>query len=372
MAELSCPESYQVIVTDRRGQVPVGELEDITQITWARELNVTSQANISVPGIECCGLLDDGVLGVVGRHLMIVRDGITVWGPGPIMSIDYAAGEIIARDVSEILQERIIHNALCFDPSCGGVATDATAIASAIVTDALLPDDPNVLAFVQVIPGAQVVERSYTPNDAYSLDAIQALTQQALIKFTVLGRKILIGPQGTPFGTTQTLTDDAFTDLNNVVEDGFNLVTRAVVQGNTVTGSAGGVDPFYGLVEFLSAKDDSIVSAAAATTAAQQIVNASNPAPVYLQVPDGSILSPDAPVDINDLVPGVNIPLLVTESCRQLSDTLPLARLQVTFSALNGEQVRITVAPDGVTLVTDLTDLLRQLLARIRRLEHHG
>jgi hypothetical protein len=371
VASLSCPENYQVIVTDRFGQVQVGELDDVVSITWARELNNVSQANIVLPGFECCGLLDDGVLGVWGRHLLIVRDGVTVWGPGPILSIDFTTGEIIARDVSEIVQHRVIHTALCFDPACGGVATDATAIAEAIVRDALTPDDPNVLAFLQVVPGAPAIERSYAIDEKYSLDAIQGLTQAGLVKFTVIGRRILIGPAGVPFGTTATLTDDAFTGANNVVEDGFALVTRAVVTGNAVTGSAGGTDPFYGLVELLTAEDDSITSVPAANQAAQTIVDASTPAPVYLNVPDGSILSPDAPVDIQELVPGVNVPLLVTQSCRQLAATLPLHRLQVTYTALNGEQVRITTAPDGVELVTTLGDFLRALTARVRRLEHH-
>jgi hypothetical protein len=373
MSVLSCPENYQVIVTDRFGQVQVGELEDVTSITWARELNNISQANVEVPGVECCGLLDKGVLGVVGRHLLIIRDGVTVWGPGPILSIDFTTGEIVARDVAEVIQHQVIHNDLCFDPSCGGVATDATAIAKAILVDALAGDDPNILAFVQVTPGATAIERSFLANSKYSLDAIQGLTQ-AEIKYTVIGRRILIGPFGTPFGTLATLTDDAFTGANNVVEDGFALVTRAVVLGAgdpPLAGSAGGVDSFYGRWERLTTADESIVSVAAANAAAASIVKASNPAPTYLSVPTGSILSPDAPVDINELVPGVNVPLLVTQSCRQLAATLPLHRVQVTFTALNGEQVRITTAPDGVELVSDLTDFLRALAARVRRLEHH-
>lgn len=372
MSTLGCVEQYDVIITDRRGEVPVGQLEDVTGITWARELNVTSQANVTTPGVQCCGLLDDGVLGVWGRHLQIVRDGVTVWGPGPIRSINYTTGEIVARDISEVIQSRVIHSTMCFDPACGGVATDATAIAQAIVNDALAGDDPNILPLVTVIPGAPATLRSYLPNDSYSLDAIQSLTQAALIHFTVLGRRLIIGPQGTPFGTLPTFSDDAFTDFNDVVEDGSALITRAVVQGDTVSGSAGGTDPFYGLVEFLSAKDSSIISAAAATAAAAAIVAASNPAPTYLQVPDGSILSPDAPADINELVPGVNIPLSITESCRRLFATLPLRRLQVTYSAANGEQVRITTAPDGVDITTDLEGFLRDLVARVRRLEHHG
>lgn len=374
MSTLGCPTEYQVIITDRTGRIPVGEVEDIVTLTWSRELNNVSQANIVVPGIECCGILDDGVLGTWGRHLFIARDGVVVWGPGPIMSIDYTSGEIVARDVAEVVQHRVIHTNLCFDPSCGGVATDATAIAEAIIRDALAGDDPNILAFLQVIAGGTAIERSFLANSRYALDAVQGLTS-AFINFTVIGRRILIGAHGVPFGTTATLSDDAFSGLNGVVEDGFALVTRAVVLGAgdpPLAGSAGGTDPFYGRVELLTAPDDSIVSVAAANAAAQSIVDASNPAPVYLTVPEGSILSPDAPVDINELVPGVNVPLLVAESCRQLAATLPLRRVQVTWSATNGEQVRITTAPDGVELVTDLQDFLRELAARVRRLEHHG
>jgi hypothetical protein len=342
--ELGCAAAYTVQVVERGGTTAVTPPLDFTSLRWSRTLDATSDARVVIDVAEapdCCQQLED--VHDWRHELLIYRDQERVW-EGPISSIDpSSSGEIVinAHDVTVWLWMRVIHNRLCFAGSCGGGNPDLSTIAEAIVRDALEPDDPNVLPYLVVMPSGEHGERIYEPLSGYAIDDLDELARTA-IDYTALGRSIIIGGPLT-FGQLSQLTCDDFASDVATIEDGLAAATRGIVRGDGVVGTYGGIDPYYGLLErFVEAKD--IKDAASARYAATQLVAGANPPPVYVLPPSNSELAATAPVCINELVPGVLVPIAVDCTCRPVSSVMRLAAVKVEFDA-DGERVRPAFVP---------------------------
>jgi hypothetical protein len=65
---------------------------------------------------------------------------------------------------------------------------------------------------------------------------------------------------------------------------------------------------------------------------------------VIVRLPDNSTLNPECNVDINDLVPGVWIPLRASSTLRPVSQMQKLDSVTVTQTA-SGETVRVVLSP---------------------------
>jgi hypothetical protein len=104
-----------------------------------------------------------------------------------------------------------------------------------------------------------------------------------------------------------------------------------------------GVDPFYGVVEaVLSSAETGATSLAATATSFRE---QHYPAPLKVNLPQGSVLSCDAPFDIAELVAGVTVPFKVEEGiCRTVIATQQLTNVNVVQDK-DGEKVAVTVAP---------------------------
>jgi hypothetical protein len=348
---LGCDPVYELLVTNRCGKATVTNLANFERLTWGRVLDDVSQASVTMPG-NCCDQLAD--VRSWANELHIIRNGEEVWA-GPIVTQPNCRSGVtfVAWDVSGWLDRRVIRARTCFDPACGGIAVDGPGIAERLVRAAFAPDDPCVLPTLTVIRGGPAQERDYLEASNYVMPALKDLAKGAL-DFTTIGRRIVLMPEGHLLGRTALLSCDSFGGDVCTTEDGLGLATRAFVQGklpdNTtpVVGSSGGVDPFYGLVEVL-VQDDSVRTEQAARNQAAGIVNARNPAPVLVQAPAGSALDPDAPVCINELVPGVEVPVLMDCTCRQVAQSMRLTKLDVTVDA-TGELVSPLLTPSGKVL----------------------
>lgn len=342
---LGCDPGYEALIRDRCTGTTITGL-DFSDLTWQRTLDGVSEASVFVPAsADCCGKLA-GVR--PWRHeLAIVRNGESVWeGPLTLPSYCRSGIRIEARDFLYWLggddAGRVIHNDLCFDPDCGGAAATGPTIAAALIRDGFAPDDPCVLDYLMVIDGGDLQERFYTANSAYTLDALTDLARGG-VDFTAVGRRIIVMPEGHALGRTAMLSCDAFGGDLCVTDDGPGAATRAVVTGKApdgetvVSGAAGGVDAYFGLVERLL-DDETVKTAAAAAAQAGGLLR--NPPPLLVQAPQGSGLAPEAPVCVSELVPGVEVPVLVDCACREAAQIMRLTRLDVSVDA-DGE----TVAP---------------------------
>ncbi|MBP2703538.1 hypothetical protein JOL79_06960 [Microbispora sp. RL4-1S] len=348
MANLGCADEYKIGVFDRTGSRQLGELFDASALTWGRVVDDTSDAVVQVPyqGADCCGLLADAWPWC--NEIVLVRDDLLVW-QGPVETITYGreVTTITAKDVTAWLYHRVIKDLIDYSAAGAGPA-DLVLIAEALVRHGLDQDDPNVLQYLHTKLAGVTGERRYPANGSIVYDELAELARTG-VDFTALGRRIIIAGE-VPVARLPQLADEHFVGDLQVVKDGRQAATAATVVGKGVTATAGGIGP-CGLLETL-ANEQEILDDISAQAEAVSIVQAGT-FPVMLQVPDGAQLDPDAPVSINELIPGVVIPVTSSETCYTLSADLRLQRLQVTFDAGNGsddgggEQVRVTLVPVG-------------------------
>lgn len=345
--ELGCGE-HRIMLTDRCGSPLLCEVSssDVLEVEYTRLLDETSEARVTIttggPGCCDCGALADGYGSLATwRHEVAIYRGVDLVWQGPIVRIEYGVEQVIitARDVSAWMERRTP----TVDFSTVGAPVDLSSIAESLIRDAFDDDDPCVLDYLDVRDSGIVGEREYVADDAYVIEHLRELSETG-VDWTVLGRRIVVAGE-VAFSIAGTLTDDDFLGGLTVIEDGMGLATRAVITGDGVTGTAGGVDEFYGLVTLLT-DSESVKDQASADAAAQQHVDASTPSPVFLTVPDDAALNPKAAVCINELVPGSLVTVRTGATCRTVVATLRLTRLRV-FVSEGEESIGVTLVPIG-------------------------
>lgn len=344
MAVLGLGQNYTVAVTPRDGFGNIGLLEP-SAIKWSRKLNDSSSAQINVDLAggtpDCCALA--GSLRTWGHQIRISRDGVLVW-EGPIVNLDYGRDELVvdARDVSAWMGRRVVRTILDYREGA-----DLAVIARGLIEHAFERDDPNVLPYVQIEDSNITGERYYGVGEPkYVLDELNELGRTG-IDYTVIGRRIAVFPELST-NSLVTLRQDDFMNELRVTEDGLNAATFAQVRGSGVVGEYGGFSDFYGLLERAVAEDN-ILDEATATLRAQAIVEAGSPVPIYITTAGQSRLACTAPVDINQLVPGVLVPLVldVGEVCRAVSTTMRLVGVDVSVSSTE-ESVSVNLTIPGL------------------------
>lgn len=332
-----CGSDYGVLITDREGSI-LAVLNTFTRLEFFRLLNDASTATVEiVPDMDCCELL--GNVRSWRNWLHIYRNDAYVWG-GPILTADWSLGgvEINAADIVAVLNRRTPHASKSFR------GTDLTDIATWLIEDAFFPDDPGHTVEVMEQSGVSGA-REYTEDIGQTGDHLRNLADTGL-DFTAVGSSILLLPDDWS-ASVGLLTDADLPDGLSVAEDGTALATRWVVygeEGSGVKGVAGGVHPYYGLIE-RSVQDSSIKDSESAQAAARSRLNASLPVPVYIDTQEVT-LSPDAGIDVARVVPGWCVDLATTTTCRDVSQRMKVTGLHVTADG-TGESVKIQLGPVG-------------------------
>lgn len=342
--------THSVVLADRNGN-DQGTFTEVSSVDWSRVLDDTSEATVAIssPGGACCQLLrfvDSWATSAVIYRESDAGGVDRVW-EGPVTSWSEDPGGVFtlkAKDVTAWLDKRYLHGTLDFRKSAGGGPQTLAFIAEALIRDALYPDDPNVLSFLQIIDGSPLAERQLLAHSAVSGDQLRELLRSGL-NMTTLGRRIVLGPD-VSFGALPALPGSLFVGGVTIAQDGGNGVSRALVRGqDPIEGVAGRIDPHYGLLESLTT-EDSILDIGSARSAAVARVTAGMPVPVGITIPDGSTLDPLAPVDIMDLVPGAVSLISAKNGCREVIAAMQLTKVQVTETA-GVEKVALTFVPVG-------------------------
>lgn len=343
LCELGCG-THRLIITDRCGARQICELtDDLSALEYGRVMDDTSEAIATVAltggaGSECCDCVGKTHSWIHAG--VIYRNEELVWGPGPVTNVLEQRGtaKITIKDVTAWLDRRAVHGDYDF------VQTDIVQIAVALITDAMAPDDPcDIIGNLQVLGEGTLIDFTIEGGRIMAGDALRDLARIGL-DFTAVGNSILLAPS-LAFGPFTTLTDGDFQTDIEVEERGEDAATKWYVTGEAVSGSCGGIDPYYGLLEQV-AQEDNVIDTGAADTAACSRLEASNPAPVYVNIPEGAQLSSKAPVCFEQLVPGVLMNVDLTETCRPVAITNRLTAMKVT-AAGGEEQVGVTLAPLG-------------------------
>jgi hypothetical protein len=349
-------------IYDRQGQSRLLAIPSVEQVGWGRVLCDISQATVSVvvpsAGAEreaCCN--DLGKIHTWAHTLVVFRDDGRVW-EGPVIRLEHTARglSIVAWDVLGWTKKRRIKAARVL------LGTPVIPEAQTAVSRAFSGDDPNVLAFVQTVGTSlgRNVDRDVQVDSAYYADDLSSLADAGL-RFTTVGRRIILAAQNTTIGQTALLLPEQhILGEVTVIEDGEALATAASARddkGHAAYVNAGvAVDPFYGLVEsIVSTGAGAQPTAASVTSYATTERNDHYPAPVYLSIPDGAVLNPRSPFPIESLVCGSLVPAISRATCVDVQATFMLTAVnvaQTTSGESTTEQVTITLQPVANEVIT--------------------
>lgn len=336
-------ENYTVQVIDRGSFTVIADITRyVTRMQWTRITDDTSSAKVELAISECCQVI--AKINSIRHEIMIKRDDKIVWN-GIIVTLvqqpylDLASLE--CRDVTALLDWRVVHN----DIDNTGAPTDLATIANNIIVDALSPDDWNILPYVTVTPAGVTGERKVQASENRTAgEEIRELARTG-IDFTTIGRRILIRGEELNLIPIGVLHESHIIGDIQVIEAGLEMASKWYVQGSALTGIAGGVDSYFGLVERV-ARETSILDQNSANQAAQTRLDLKNRPPAVLQIPDGSQLSPKSPFDINQLIPGCHVDVSLKNICKPIYQTMRLQKVVVDIDAGN-EKVAVNLQPLG-------------------------
>lgn len=333
-----CAAEYAARITDRSGAV-VADAVTLTAVEWNRLLNGTSTATVAIrPEGDCCAQM--GNVRTWGHTLTIFRNGAFVWS-GPIVDPKWTPDEVTVQavDISGWLARRVPHANATYNNS------DLTVIAQWLIDNGFEPDDPGHTVNI-VAPALVKGGRSYLKDVGQSLDHLSDLADTG-IDWTVVGTEFVLMPDNWN-QSVGSLSDEDMPDGMSVAEDGTALTTRWVVAGGSehnLVGESGGPDPFYGLLERYE-EQSSVTSVTAATAAAKAKLATSRVAPVFIDTSSVTI-SPEAPIDVQSLVPGWSLDIATSSTCRNIGQRLKITGVKVSMVEGGAEEIQVTVASGG-------------------------
>jgi len=348
---MSCPPigctDYRVIVMTRGGGTAVMEVP-WTQISWSRLLDETSSARVIAGGSgrDCCEECED-LLNVRPwrNELAIFRGGQAVW-IGPIVSLAVEDSDISieARDLSAWLGKRLIHQ----DHFLFGV--DLVTIFTTFVADALAPDpSPNINVISTpsgILGDREVLATSFRICE----DEIGELARTG-VDWTCVLRDLTVAGQEIQTPPIGLLVDEHFVEVPQIEIDG-SVQTNSV----TVTGSGGGaygenvfatqnsppaVINDFGLLERVDSEAE-IIDFGSVAQAAQTRLDRDAVPIAFIR--SGRVV-PDAPLDIDDLIPGARVIVQLSSPCIPVAGTFRLSGVDVEVS--NEESITLTFQPIG-------------------------
>lgn len=174
------------------------------------------------------------------------------------------------------------------------------------------------------------------------------------LDYTVVGRSLILFDVHQRLGQTAPVTGADFIGDPVITQYGMELATYvAMTDGKGHWGSAGGVDDYYGEWEMLHQAYDEDAQAQGQeppstaelrSQAARTYAQGKRP-PLVVRVPDNSRLNPDGVLSVDDLVPGVWIPLSASLPGRSLSQMQKLDNMTVEESESEGEVIKVTLSP---------------------------
>lgn len=389
---LGCATDYAAVIYywDRRYRELsyYTTLTGLLEITWERVLDDYSEARVRFrpnSGDDCCGklkpiydsagnMIQPGVW-VWAHELALYRDGELVW-QGPIFSIDELVLpdestdhiQIVARDFLGWLDRRTIHDDLYLNGS--GQTYDLSYIAERIIRSGLKHDDLGLLEYLTIIPSNRKRKWSVRHWEARAGEELRELARLGL-DFTCVGRRIVVkGPKYEGEATPVLRTRDFLSGVE-IRMVGAEAATAGIAVGATPDpdpddpdpppiedvppfkrywpkeGPEAAVDPFFGLIENWT-RSESVKDVGYLDWIASQRVAEGYPPPHTLSVPAGSGLSPEAPVSIHQLVPGMYFTILVQGMCRSLAQHMRLSQVRTTWREQRPEEVGVAFIPANV------------------------
>lgn len=376
-----CIEGHRVSIYDRGGKRRVHNLVDVASIEWERIRDSKSAATLSILGRACDEQADTirNIAESVGRYeLVVYRGSDRVWeGPLRVAKTVRDRATIVAADVKEYLDFTSLTipwpNADGGGPTLMGdrleqIITHELSTSYNMTTNSgsiLVPrweeiDPPiNVLPYMLVHPGT-VLTRSDTLDFEMTLgEHIDNLVDGGM-DYTIVGRRLILWDSALSIGQTRRLTDADFYGDIEVARYGpehRSISHLSATQegaegeeGNRGVGHAGSPHDYYGVWEHITSMQneestDTPTQTELNTQAGRDIVHRT-PVPVEVRIPDGVGIRLSHDLTINDLIPGVIVPVTTALNIQQVTQPQRLDKVKVTETAA-GETVQVTLSPFG-------------------------
>jgi hypothetical protein len=361
---------HRIFLYDRGGKVLRGEITPLARVNWGRRRDDIYSGIFDTNGFDadCAQLLREMRCWL--HEIVVFRDGVRVFeGPITRISLGQTNVEIEAKDVMAYVYRRIMRQG--YNDAFRIVNGEQVGLSSAveratrIIMNALAPDDPNVLPYLTSLnyPDDARVSRSVPDFSRTAWEEVDDLAATGGIDYTTVGRRIVVWDTHRPLGRLPELRESNFLDPPVVSEYGMQLATGfGVTNNNGVYGFAerdNTPDNAYGIIEQLASaygeeesqgNEETMTSESRTrleeilTAQAERNIAGRYPTPLVVRVPDGSTLTADTPVNINDLVPGVWIPLRAKTAVREVAQWQKLDLLTVEETEA-GERVMVTMSP---------------------------
>ncbi len=372
----------RAFVYDRGGRVLRGEITPLVDITWNRIRDDISTVTLHLTEWDESSRSFLRGLRTWLHEIVVFREvngkTVRVW-EGPITRIsDSQAGlEIEAWDPLAYVYRRIMRQGYndAYRVSNGVQLGLKTVVhrAQQLIMNALAYDDPNVLPYLTPLHNAGDAQSSRVRAD-YSRTAweeVDDLAALAGLDYTVSGRRIILWDTHRPIGRLPEMRDGDFTKPPIITEYGMSAANYfAVTNGTGIWGAAHRfsqtnefgikVPGDEGFIEQLASAYGESEGAAVDQTRDQKAINKARrafeiqadrnisgrwPQPIVVRVPDNTPLSVDVNLGINQLIPGVWVPLRASGGIRDLAQWQKLDRVTVKQSASEGEKVTVVFSP---------------------------
>jgi len=350
-----CVELHTVYIYDRGGETRVAQIQDVSEVHWSRDRDAVSEAHIRIEGSACSAQAD--ILAAIEpkrSEIVIYRGQDRVW-EGPVWRVAWHSTyvEINAHDVMAYVHgtpmSKEYSNAY---PNVGFVLDRIKGI-----MDHEMPVWENLTPPINVLP--HVVYHT-TPDGPKTTSAtipfemtvgehLQHLAHYSGIDFVTVGRAIHFWDVDNNLGKTRMLTEADFYSEVIITAYGADMAASIYVIGEDGKyGHAEEPTPYYGpwtnILTAYNEEGTELPGQEELDSQAQRSLNGRIPVPVEVRVPDGSGIRLNETLTINDLIPGVEMPLLATLNARRMSQRQKLDDVTITETP-TGETIQVTLTP---------------------------
>lgn len=349
---LYCQEN-EAWIYDRGATRRLFKIDPMTSIRWNRVRDDISGALAQTNEPGMCRQIKERV--EPHRHEMVVfRGGQRVWeGPVTRVSLNRTGVEVEAKDVmhyAKFTAARDEHNNSY--PAIVSTIDRAVALLSEMGRKEVLDPPINVLQHVRTYRTGDDARTSRVtlPYEMTVFDDIDSMAHYGGLDYTVVGRMIILFDTHTIFYTTKTVTENDFLGDLLVTWYGEEHATHAAVTSQSgVYGAVGQNDPYYGEWEIVDnaywEEGSQEPTREALMSQARRNLDGRNPVPLHVRVPDNSQLNPNGVLSIEELVPGVRIPLRATLVGVEVSQMQKLNTVTVEEDGESGERISVELYP---------------------------
>lgn len=328
----------EAFITGKGGSPRIMSLLGADDISWSRQLDDTSEAQVVIRNnADCCDVIGD--VEPWCHELHIKRGDDTVW-VGPVVEVLYSFDTVTinARDVTVWMTKRVAE----VDIDNEGSPLDIVDIAQNVLNVAFAEDDPGVLPYVASSPSGLVTERKFLAYTDTAYNQLEALADTGL-NYTVVGRTVVLGGENLPLSQIATLRDEHILSDVTLTKSGLLQGNRYFVhfdEDGNLPAIADVDKQCYGLLEVVRPNNDSLPTLENAQQVADVYVSRVGTAPRLLDMGGNARLSPETPWTIQDMIPGARVSVSLTRLCIDVFRSFRLTGVFVK-QGISGEEISI-------------------------------